>query len=270
MAHERMKFSVFGSSGFIGSRLVQHLERLQHDVFAPARNWTIDDTHLGHVIYCIGLTADFRERPFDTVDAHVVRLVELLKRANFGSFLYLSSTRLYLGAGDTSEDTELVVNPAAPNDLYNISKLLGEAACWALSRSTVRIVRLSNVYGRAMSPQFLSMILNDAIKTRSVTLQTTMDSSKDYVSVNDVVALLPKIATEGRYRVYNVASGVNVSNSVILDRLIELTGCAVTVASEADALSFRPIRIEKIREEFNFHPIHLEDEIPRPYCCLRS
>jgi len=31
----------------------------------------------GHVIYCIGLTADFRQKPFETIEAHVSKLAEV-------------------------------------------------------------------------------------------------------------------------------------------------------------------------------------------------
>ncbi len=50
---------------------------------------------LGHAFYCIGLTADFRSRPFETIEAHCGLLKEVLSGSRFSSFVYLSSTRVY-------------------------------------------------------------------------------------------------------------------------------------------------------------------------------
>ncbi len=92
-------FTVLGATGYIGSRLVAHLQAQGHTVWAPARgDAEVFTRPLGHVMYCVGLTADFRTRPFDTVDAHVGLLAEVLRRAQFESLLYLSSTRVYMGA----------------------------------------------------------------------------------------------------------------------------------------------------------------------------
>src|SRR5437868_14664917 len=88
--------TVLGASGFIGSHIVRELEQRGEKYYAPAKVETIWDKDLGNIIYCIGLTADFRTRPFDTVEAHVCKLNELLKRGRFDSLLYLSSTRVYI------------------------------------------------------------------------------------------------------------------------------------------------------------------------------
>ena len=144
-------FTVLGASGYIGSRLVAHLQAQGHTVWAPTRGDTEVFTRpLGHVIYCVGLTADFRTRPFDTVDAHVGLLAEVLRRAQFDSLLYLSSTRVYMGAASTHEDAPLSVLPGDPSYLYNLTKLTGESLCHACGRPGVRVARLSNVVGPGM------------------------------------------------------------------------------------------------------------------------
>lgn len=81
--------TVLGATGYIGSRLVAHLQAQGHSVWAPVRgDAEVFTRPLGHVMYCVGLTADFRTRPFDTVDAHVGLLAEVLRRAQFDSLLY--------------------------------------------------------------------------------------------------------------------------------------------------------------------------------------
>ena len=150
-----MRFTVFGGTGFIGSHLVRHLSRQGHDVYTPCRAEisVAAGKALGHVIYAIGLTGDFRTRPYDTVEAHVCLLAKLLKSSQFDSWLYLSSTRIYSSLpGNTLANEEVAIPLTTEIDsLYDLSKMLGEALCLAHPSSTVRVARLSNVFGLGQS-----------------------------------------------------------------------------------------------------------------------
>src|SRR3989442_14364126 len=102
-------FTVVGGRGFIGGHLVRHLQSLGHTCQVPARGERPAEP--AHVIYAAGLTGDFRQKPFETVRAHVSDLVALLHHGSFDSFLYLSSTRVYAGQERTEEETSVLVNP---------------------------------------------------------------------------------------------------------------------------------------------------------------
>ena len=113
-----------GSSGFIGSALSSHLKSQQIEcVDLDLRTEEISDKSLGHVIYAIG-EPNFKEKPIQSIDAHVLKLEKFLQKANFESFLYLSSTRIYYGSTSTDEDSSLLVNPLKFDNLYNISKII--------------------------------------------------------------------------------------------------------------------------------------------------
>jgi nucleoside-diphosphate-sugar epimerase len=248
--------TILGGSGFIGGHLVTHLK---HEGLSCAGKERDDPAlfreHLGHVIYCAGVTADFREKPFETVDAHVSLASKLLRDASWDSFLYLSSTRVYSGATGTGEEQSLTVSPLTGGDLYNISKLMGESLCFVVPRPTVRVVRLSNVYGCNFdSRDFLPSMVREAAERRYVLLNTSFDSEKDYIAIDDVVRLLPRISMSGRHRLYNVASGVNTSNRTIAQLLQQKTGCTIEVAAGAGTVSFPRIAIARIQEEFPFQP----------------
>ena len=89
-------FTVIGAGGFIGSRLVSALTARGEKVISPHRTQQdFTGEELGRVIYCAGLTGDFLQRPFDTVEAHVTLLANILKGAGFERLVYLSSTRVY-------------------------------------------------------------------------------------------------------------------------------------------------------------------------------
>ncbi|MFC3694292.1 NAD-dependent epimerase/dehydratase family protein [Chenggangzhangella methanolivorans] len=258
-----MKATVFGASGFVGRHLVATLRRDGHEVYVPGRDETLAcDRPLGHAFYCIGLTADFRTRPFDTARAHVSIATELLDRADFESFLYLSSTRVYAKARSADEEADLVVNPNDPSDQYNLSKLDGEAVCFRSGRSAVRVARLSNVVGYDPdSPTFLSDLMREA-STGRITLQSDPSSSKDYILIDDVCELLAKIGFGGKRALYNVASGVDITNGALVDRLCELTGATCDVKPGAPILRFPKIAVDRIKSEFDFNPRDVMNYLP--------
>lgn len=257
------KFMVLGASGFIGSHLVRHLERSGHDVAAPARG-AVPSADVDHVVYCVGVTADFRTRPFETVAAHVTHLAEALPRLRSKSFLYLSSTRVYRAGG--GENVSLTVQPADPDDLYNATKIAGEALCLAQPATGVRVARLANVYGPGMgSGDFLSAVLREALTGR-LRLRTALESEKDYVAIDDVVRAIERIALGGRHRLYNVASGHNVTHRALAERLGELTGCKISVERSAPRIAYPAIDTGRIAAEFDssdpWSPAALVDRLP--------
>ncbi len=245
-----VKATVFGAGGFIGSRLAAHLQGLGWEVLALHRgdeSWLGRD--LGHVFYCVGLTADFRTRPFETIEAHVGLAVDVLRRGRFESFLYLSSTRVYAKSDRGDETAALVVDPSDPSDLYNLSKLMGEAACLAVDRPQVRIARLSNVFGEGMGESnFLMSVLSEAIRTGAVELQQGLASAKDYIAIEDVLEALVCVSVAGRERLYNVAAGRNTSHAQILDAVQALTGRRASVAPDSPTVAFPPISVDRLAD----------------------
>jgi nucleoside-diphosphate-sugar epimerase len=243
-----MRATVFGARGFIGRHLVAYLTEKGCDVLALARgdhSWR--GRELGHAFYCVGLTADFRSRPFETIDAHVGYLTEVLKGAEFSSFVYLSSTRVYARASSTDESSALPVLSADPDDLYNVSKLLGEAACLGSGLANTRIARLSNVFGDDFgSANFLTSVLREAVDTKLVHLRTSLESEKDYIWIGDVVRALEAIAIRGVDAVTNVAHGTNTTHREIMGALGAATGARVRVAPGAPTIRFPPISTKRL------------------------
>lgn len=249
--------TVLGSDGFVGSHLIKELVARNLDYFAPGRDQELRGKNLGNVIYCIGLTSDFRFRPFETVEAHICKLKYILEACEFDSLTYLSSTRIYIhNKGLVDEDSEIVVKINEPFDLFNISKIAGESLALNCGRSNIRIARLSNVYGRDVaSENFISSIIKEAINTGKVIIRSTPESAKDYISIDAVVNLLLGIATEGKQVIYNVASGVNVANDSILSALKKATGCSVLYEQTLENIVFPLISVDRLNREFNYRGV---------------
>ncbi|HEX6087203.1 MAG TPA: NAD(P)-dependent oxidoreductase [Thermoanaerobaculia bacterium] len=254
--------TVLGATGFVGSEVVRHLRRSGAELDAPPRGADLTGRDLGHVIYCIGLTADFRQRPYDAVDAHVCKLLDVVRNCTFQSLLYLSSTRLYLRKeGMAREDDDLVVNPLEAEDIYNLSKATGESIVLSLGTKG-RVARLSNVYGPEQKDTFLTMILDEAATRGTITLRTALSSERDYISVSDVAALLVQIALRGKERIYNVVGGENLTNAEVTEAIARLTGCTVSVLPDAPPVVFPRLDNSRARTEFGFTPARLLEDLP--------
>ncbi len=250
-----MKFTVFGSKGYIGSAFCNYLKSQNIECVTPdIRNEKISTENLGHVIYAIGVL-DFKQNPMKAINAHVFLLNKLLNEINFDSFLYLSSTKIYFNTSSTDENSSLVVNPSNFDNVYNISKIMGETICNISKKQNVRIVRLSNIVGNNFDSNLsLPSIIKDAINFKKIILQTSLDSEKDYVYIDDVLNILQKISLCGKNSIYNVASGQNLNNEKIVKKIQEITGCELEVIENAKKYSFLPISIKRIQKEFNFDP----------------
>ena len=271
MVAARATFTVLGAGGYIGSRLVTHLRDNGHACQSVRRGEPFPKA-LGHVIFCIGLTSDFRSRIFDTVEAHVNILTEYLKYLRYESFLYLSSARVYqrLNAEVAEESGDLLVNPNHTYDIYNISKLTGEALCLAQANPRVRVARLSNVFGpRDTSQNFLSAVANSCRNSGEVLLETSLQSSKDYIWIDDAVAALEAVVLHGVSRLFNVASGRNVSNAEIVEILLRL-GFRAQTAAGAPTVAFPPISVDRLYQETGFRPSAVFEEKLASILCMRG
>jgi len=260
-----MKATVLGANGFIGRHLVRYLREQGYDVVTPGREALGElGGNLGRVFYCIGMTGNFRTQPLATVDAHVGVLGRLLDQVDFESFLLFSSTRIYALANDiegTSEEAPVRVRPSG-DTTYDLSKMLGEALCLSLDRPSVKVVRLSNVYGPDQgNATFLGSLLEDFTSTGAVTIRESPDSSKDYVSVEDVADLAEKIARSGRHRIYNVASGQPVSHMEIARAAMD-EGYDCAFAPGGARRVFPKINIARVTTEFGFRPKSLLRDLP--------
>lgn len=239
--------TVLGATGFVGSELIKKLEKKGYkNLYIPKRDEDLSGKNLGKVIYCIGLTADFRYRLQDTVEAHVSKLLDILKNCSFEYFIYLSSTRVYQRSIETTENTLIRTDSQNTSDLYNISKIMGES----LLLNTVKnscVFRLSNVYGNDFkSENFLTSLIKEALETNQIILNTSLDSEKDYISIDSVTETIINFLEVKYTGLYNLASGKNKTNKEIVDKIKELTNCNIIVSNNAISIKFPEINIDKL------------------------
>jgi nucleoside-diphosphate-sugar epimerase len=152
---------------------------------------------------------------------------------------------------ETSEDSELRVAPLRAEDLYNMSKLMGESLALHSKRAGVRIARLSNVIGDEGMPaeNFLPDIVAQALRGK-VSLRSSPASEKDYIDIQDVVELLPAIALHGQRSIYNVASGRNLAHRDWIGALRQTLEFELSADSNLPLTGFPPISIRRLAQEF--------------------
>lgn len=251
-----MKFTILGASGFIGRRLASQLTENGHEVARPSRQGlkSLADSDLGHVFYCIGMD-DIRRDLRNAVDAHAGCLANILTCNNFASLTYLSTTRLYLGAQNADEEATIQISSNDDNAIFSVMKMAGEQLCFAFNRPTVRVVRLSSVLGFA--PNGVSLIpalITSALRRGQIQPTISPNSARDYIAIEDIVAVLPRIALEGKQRCYNIASGMNIS----LAEIVRIIGSQIPSTChwqpDAPTVIFPVIDTGRIRAEFSFAP----------------
>jgi nucleoside-diphosphate-sugar epimerase len=245
--------------------MVRWLEARGHAVYAPARAEPLTfDRPLGRVIYAIGLTADYAARPFDTVEAHVGLFARLLREANFESVVYLSSTRLYDGSGrDGDAEDDLVLNPHNPRHLYDFTKAVGESLCNVCGGGRARAARLSCVYADDLAADnFLHRLIARAMAAPKLSLDSDLEAARDYVHVDDVCAAVAAIAERGHRLIYNVASGVNVTNRDLFALIEAETGCAIEATGRGASNRAPLVDVAPLRQDFALTPRPLHSALP--------
>jgi nucleoside-diphosphate-sugar epimerase len=239
------------------------LERAGITCWIPQRDDSaLFEKDLGAVFYCAGVNAASSRKVYESERVHIGLTAEILSRATFDSFLYLSSTRVYMGAARGDEEATLSVNPTNSDHLFNVTKLAGEAVCLNDDRRAVRVARVANVFGPGARPgTFLPSIISAALRERRVILKSTPDTAKDYLSIDDCVRALMAVAQRGTDRLYNVASGNNVAHAEITDRLARRTGAIIEVETGAPKINYPIIDVKRLRKLLPEPPVRVVDAL---------
>lgn len=256
-----MRLTIVGARSFIGLAIATRAKQRDLDV-AVVPHDRVPDSELGTVVYCSGIAWGAEHQPSDAYRLHAIEPFALLARGRYDRFLYLSSTRVYDRSDATDEGAELCVDPSDPLQVYPASKIAGESALLGGSERSV-VLRLSNVFGANVhSKVFLSDVVRQAVTTARIEIRTALDSSKDYIGVDDVADLVLRIAAKSVHRIYNLAAGRNTTHRQIIDAISALMPVDVHVAPDAPLLVAKAIDVGRIREEFAFTPRDVVSAIP--------
>lgn len=262
---EKLKFTVVGARGYVGSALVRYLRAHGHEVIAPEKG-SLPRGDLGRVIYAAGATRDYLSDPSYTLRAHATDFADLLER-EFDHCWYLSSVRLFdfTGLDEVDETTPISILTDNPRSVFDSTKACGESMALHSGAANVSVARLACVYGGDLST---AAFLHDLLaKVRAGDTDSGSDENvmRDYIHIDDVCMALSRDATPPG--IFNFSSGRNVRNASIFQVIGEAAGHWFTFRSTPQPSPPR-IRNGKFEEQFAIRPRSvlgwISEELLRP------
>ena len=254
-----MKVLITGGGGFIGSHLVEYFQgRAEVRVL---ENWRSGHRHnlagfqyelmegsildremvrraVAGVDYVFHLAAmvSVPESMRDPVDCNAINatgtLVVLEEAAQAGvKKLVLSSSAAIYGDNPVTPKRETL--PPEPKSPYAITKLDGEYYCKMFTtegRLATTSLRYFNVFGPRQDPQSayaaaVPIFIDRAVKQEPITIYGDGEQTRDFVSVQDIVAANVFFATASpETGVFNVAGGQGITIKDLCRRICQLTG----------------------------------------------
>ena len=201
-----MKISVFGSTGFIGSRFC---EMYPDDVIPIKRESSTPKSD--DILYLISTTDNYNHLPLDVTTNlwFLSTVLESLTSKNV--FNFISSWFVY---GDTYYGNQ-ETSRCDPKGNYSFTKKQAEdLIVFYCEREKIpyRIFRLANVFGKgdkySKKKNALQYLINEMRHNRDIELYYGGNFYRDYIYVDDVCRILKTgMETFPKNDIYNVGSG---------------------------------------------------------------
>jgi len=284
MTIQHKKVLITGADGFIGSYLTKALIDKNYSVSVLVKNnnlrrlkfikdkieiliGDINDPNLKldkyDIIYHLAALTDLKkcsENPKLAFNENVLGTINLLSNINNKSKFILIST-----LGVYGEPKYFPVNEdhtTYPIEPYAASKLASENFVLGFCKSreiNYCIVRLFNVYGPGQRNDFvIPMIINQFLNNKKLQLNN-LDSSRDFIFIDDVINALIKIGESENSEIYNVGTGKETTIKEIIEILKKITQMNI----KQEILKKRGLKntvrrsvadISKIQKEIGWHP----------------
>ena len=239
------KISVFGATGFIGSRFCEMYPESAHKI----KREHVDSSNL-KVLYLISTTHNYNHISKDVATNlfHLSRVLEGLD--SNCTFNFISSWFVYGDAIRTYERAEL-----RPKGNYSYTKKLAEdLVMFYCEREKIpyRIFRLANVFGvndkYSRQKNALQYLINEMRHDRDIELYYGGEFYRNYIHVDDVCRILKEgMETLPENEIYNVGS----DRSVLFGDLIWTAHALLN--SKSKITSIEPSEFHKKVQVKDFH-----------------
>ena len=271
-----MKILVTGINGFVGKILHPLLLERGHEVFGidlkgnEDNVFSVDITDFKKVedavlqispqaiVHLAGIAIVNFDDPKSLYDINVIGTLNILGAANKlkekPNFLFISSSQVY---GNVPIQNLPITEKhlIAPINHYGSSKAAAERIALAFHQEAglpLVIARPFNHIGQGQTTNFIIPKLVKAFKAKQPTLNLgNTKVERDFLDVRDIAMTYSKlieIFPDGK--IYNIASGVGISISKVLESLEDLTGNKVEII--ADKTLFRKNEIISVLGDASF------------------
>lgn len=156
-------------------------------------------------------------------------LMDMCLKYNVKKYHHVSTDEVY---GDLSLNDDrkfLESDVLKPSSTYGVSKASSDMLVMSYYRTfnlQVTISRCSNNYGPYQYPEkLIPVAIIKAIKDEKIPLYGTGENIRDWIHVYDHVIGIDKIIREGKVgEIYNISSGVEISNLNIVKTILNILG----------------------------------------------
>lgn len=263
---------VTGSSGFIGTALVEALKSIgfnilkfdsldgdisSYDFLKEYKN--IDIHHIFHLAAKTFVPASW-ENPLEFYKTSVLgtgQILELCRHSNtpltfVSAYLYGLPERLPI-----SEDDKV-----KSNNPYAHSKYLAEELCRFYSEYynvKVTIARPFNIYGKNQKDMFLIPFIIEQVLNSDTIKVKDLYPKRDYIYLDDLIhGLVKTIDNKKQFSIYNFGSGKELSVHEIIDTVQKIAGTNKEVISEKQVRHNEIMNvvadISKAKQELKWQP----------------
>lgn len=193
-------------------------------------------------------------------------LLEGFRKANYGKFIHISTDEVYghLGFDDPSFTESTPINPRSP---YAASKAASDLLCLSYINtygSNISITRCCNNYGpNQHDEKFIPTIIKSLNAGKKVPIYGEGLNVREWIHVYDHNLAVWAVATKGKNEVYNIGSGLELTNIELVDKICKIMDKDLDESAKfvEDRLGhdFRySIDSSKIEEELLFEPLYTD------------
>ncbi|MFH1285252.1 MAG: GDP-mannose 4,6-dehydratase [Candidatus Micrarchaeota archaeon] len=282
-----MKILVTGGKGYVGSRLVERLKKLGHDVKSFSQEDGEDVRELEevkkaskgidaiyHLAALISISKSIKEPyEFFEVNAHgTANVLEAARINGIETVILCSTSKVYGKAQKLPIDENHPLIPASP---YGASKLIAELLCrqYALHYGIkTPILRVFNVYGpEQKSDLIIPTILRQAEKGSEIALRS-VQSKRDFVYVDDVIDALVLALEKRESDTYNIGTGEATSIEELVGIASKLMKKKLEIRlSGSDPLTEERADVEKAKKKLGFEAkVGIEEGLKRTISSLEK
>lgn len=251
--------TLLGPDGLLARGIEKELKArgVAHQRILSAEN--LPDQKLGHVVCTTIPPGNGAPPPFAEVQA----LEMAVSTASYTSFLYLSTIEVYRNlTKGWVEDAQIPVQVAPKADTDILHALTCESVALA-GGARCRVARLSCLYtDEGETTCGLTDALDIALRTKRLELSARQMRGCDYLSFENAVGVMISICESGTERIYNVASGYNVSGSEMAESLKRLAGVELAPIQGMDAGAIPAVDTKRIQTEFKFVGTNFVRDLP--------
>ena len=251
---------VTGASGFLAKHIINQLSTIDCQVTPVSRKKVSSAIQIDDYIdtpkadMLVHLAEDSNRIRVNKIGKRYIKyssnvMTALVEKFN-GRVVYASSATVY---GDKGKVPYTIDSPTYITDVYSESKITNEKI---VLESGGVVLRLSNVYGKGMSP---NNVMSDIVKQLQDDKIVVNDVTpiRDFISVTDVAKLVSVIVQSNFKGIVNVGSGVPVSIFQLIEAFLNVNRHAIKEISsrnKSEKTSINVLDISNTKKIFNWAP----------------